>query len=134
MEKVGERICLDTDFLVNFLRNESGEAAFVKGNEAENELGTTLINMFELYHGAFKSRDAEKNVNIVSQLAQRLRILNLSEESVMKAGRICADLEKKGISIDFRDLFIGTIALEHGFSIKTGNAKHFSRIRGLKLL
>ena len=50
-----DKICLDTDFLVNFLRNKKEEADFIKENEISKNLATTYINLFELYYGAYKS-------------------------------------------------------------------------------
>ena len=127
------KICLDTDFLVNFLRNRKEEAEFIKKNETENELATTYINLFELYYGAYKSQETENNLKAISLLLNRLNVLNLSEDSAKKAGEILVKLEKDGKTIDFRDLFIGTIALANGYSIKTGNIKHFNRIEGLNI-
>ena len=127
------KICLDTDFLVNFLRNSKEEAEFIKNNESDKDMSTTYINLFELYYGAYKSREKDNNLKAISNLINRLNILNLSDESVKKAGEILAKLEKEGKIIEFRDLFIGTIALVNNYSIKTKNIKHFSRIEGLEI-
>lgn len=129
-----DKICLDTDFLVNFLRNGKEEAEFLKKNELAKDLATTYINLFELYYGACKSSQRQNNLKAVSLLLNRLNILNLSDESVKKAGEILAKLEKEGKVMEFRDLFIGTIALVNDYSIKTKNIKHFSRIDGLEIL
>lgn len=134
MEKVEDKICLDTDFLVNFLRNSKEEVEFIKQNELNRDLATTYINLFELYYGAYKSSEKQKNLQAISALINRINILNFSDESVNKAGEILAKLEKGGKIIEFRDLFIGTIALVNNYSIKTNNTKHFGRIEGLKIL
>ena len=129
-----DKICLDTDFLVNFLRNETEEVEFIKKNEINKDLATTYINLFELYYGAYKSNEKENNLKAIYSLLNRLNILNFSVDSVKKAGEILAKLEKEGNLIEFRDLFIGTVALVNGYPIKTKNIKHFSRIEGLKIL
>ena len=128
-----DKICLDTDFLVNFLRNSKEEAEFIKKNELNKDLATTYINLFELYYGAYKSSQKQNNLKAISLLLNRLNILNLSDDSVKKAGEILAKLEKEGKMIEFRDLFIGTIALVNNYSIKTKNIKHFNRIEGLEI-
>ena len=128
------KICLDTDFLVNFLRNSKEEAEFIKKNETENELATTYINLFELYYGAYKSQETENNLKAISLLLNRLNVLNLSEDSTKKAGEILVKLEKEGKTIDFRDLFIGTIALVNNYTIKTNNIRHFNRIEELRIM
>ena len=129
-----DNICLDTDFLVNFLRNKKEEREFIGNNEEKSNLATTYINVFELFYGAYKSNEHENNVKAVKELINRLYILNLSEESSRKAGEILARLEKEGNLVDFRDLLIGVIALTNNFSIKTNNVKHFSKIKELTVL
>lgn len=128
------KICLDTDFLVNFLRNKKEEVDFIKNNEVDKDLATTYINLFELYYGAYKSKESENNLKAISSLLSRVNILDFSNEAVKKAGEILAKLEKTGTSIEFRDLFIGTTALVNNYSIKTNNIKHFGRIEGLSIL
>ena len=129
-----DKICLDTDFLVNFLRNKKEEADFINKNEESKDLFTTYINIFELYYGAFKSAKKEENIKSITSLLNRIEILNLSHESIKKAAEILVNLEKKGEQIDFRDLLIGTIALVNNNSIKTNNIKHFERIEGLNVI
>ena len=133
MEKLEDKICLDTDFLVNFLRNKREEKDFISQNETKIAFVTTIITLFELYYGAYKSQRIE-NVLKVEELQHRLNVLPLSKESVKKKQeKILADLEKKGEMIDFRDLFIGCISHAEGFCLKTKNKKHFQRIPELLL-
>lgn len=129
-----DNICLDTDFLVNFLRNKSEEVKFVTNNEASKNLATTYINLFELYYGAYKSSEKQRNLKAISSLLNRINTLNFSEESVKRAGEVLVRLEKEGKPIEFRDLFIGTIAFVSNYSVKTYNKKHFERIVGLEIL
>ena len=129
-----DKICLDTDFLVNFLRNQKEEVEFIKKNEINKDLATTYINLFELYYGAYKSNEKENNLKAIALLLSRINVLDFSINSVKKAGEVLAKLEKEGNIIEFRDLFIGTIALTSDYSIKTKNIKHFSRIDGLNIV
>ena len=133
MEKM-ENICLDTDVLVDFLRNKKEAIAYIEANEFSNILATTYVNLFELYYGAMLSNSVEQNLAALEKIQKRLTILNLSKESVKIAGKMLAELEKKGNTIDFRDLLIGTTALAQGFSIKTYNIKHFSKIKELNVI
>lgn len=129
-----ENICLDTDILVDVLRNKQEAIAFIESNEITNNLATTYVNIFELYYGAMMSSSKEHNLIAVEKLSSRLRILNLSKASVHEAGRTMAELTKEGNSVDFRDVFIGTIALTEGFGIKTRNIKHFNKIKNLRII
>lgn len=127
------KICLDTDFLVNFLRNKEAEKKFILENESSVLLATTFINIFELYYGAYKS-NKEKNILQVEELHSRLKVLNLSKAGMKEAGEVLAELEKKGEKIDFRDLLIGCTARSEGYCVKTLNVKHFSKIKNLKIM
>ncbi len=133
MGQLETKICLDTDFLVNLLREIPEEVEFAKRKEERSILATTYISLFELYYGAFKSAQTERNLKAVNALLNRMEILNLSIDAVIKAGKTLAELEKAGKSMDFRDLFIGCIAASNGYSIKTRNIRHFSMIPGLKI-
>lgn len=128
-----DSICLDSDFLIDFLRNKPEAVNWIKENE-EKVLATTVINAFELYSGAYRAKDYEEKLTALKKLLEKLKILNFSLKSAEKAGKQDALLEKSGKAIDKRDLFIGIIALAEGFSIKTNNKKHFQRIDGLKVL
>lgn len=52
----------------------------------------------------------------------------------LKLGRRWGYLELLGLRVDLRDVLIGVIAREQGAMVVTGNVRHFSRIRGLKVL
>ncbi len=128
------KICLDTDFLVNLLRNKEEEVQFVEEKEDNAIFATTYISLFELYYGAFKSNKQENNLKAIEEISWRVHLLNLSEKSAREAGRTLSILERKGELIDFRDLLIGTIAKTNDFCIKTSNIKHFNKIEGLKIV
>jgi tRNA(fMet)-specific endonuclease VapC len=127
-------ICLDTDFLIDFLRKKEYALNWVKESEDKFVLATTIINVFELFTGAHyyvKSLDAAA---VVKELVSKLKILEFSMAAAEEAGKQYVELEKQGRVIEHRDLFIGIIALKEGFSVKTGNKKHFLRIKGLKVI
>lgn len=134
MEELGRKICLDTNVLINLLRNKQEDAAFIRQADEQEEFATTYINLFELYHGAYKSAEQQQNLKAIARLLERIDLLNLSEESVKKAAELKANLEKEGRTIDVRDLFIGAIALTSGYTLMTKNKKHFLNIPSLKLL
>ena len=127
------RICLDTDVLANILRGHEKELAFLQGVEQTALLATTMINVFELYYGAFL-RGNVQDLSGVQALLDRLFVLPLSTEAARGAGQIKAVLDKKGLGVDFRDVLIAAIVLQNGYAFKTGNIKHFERIQGLRLV
>ncbi len=127
-------ICLDTDILVEFIRNNQKIVNWIAKNKQKHELATTIINVFELYYGVYVSNNPKAGMEDVEELISKLTILNLSLQSAHEAGRQMAQLKKEGQLIEFRDILIGAATLTKGFSLKTNNKKHFDRIKGLKLV
>ena len=126
MEEMETKICVDTTVLVDFLRNKKEAIEWIDGHK-HCILATTTINLFELYLGAYLQNP--NSVHAVQQLAQRLLILNLSDESSRHAGEQLALLQKSGQDVEFRDVLIGSIAATENFAVKTNNKKHFSRMK-----
>jgi len=125
---------IDTDILIDLLRNQQQTAAFIAELEKNNYiLATTAINIFELHHGAYKSQESEKNLQAINTLVSRLSILALTSKAAEKAGHIYSQLEQQGQPIGLRDTFIAAIAITREYSVTTRNQAHFNRISGLKI-
>ena len=129
-----DTITLDTDILVDLLREIPETLIWIKEHKDKYELSTTIINVFELYAGAYKDVNVEKKVSDINELLQNLKILDFNLESAKISGKQKALLENEGLILDVRDLFIGSIALSNNIPLKTNNKKHFSRIQGLRLV
>src|SRR3989344_6352167 len=127
-----DAICLDTTILADLLRNKSYAVKWFKEQEEKCVLATTIVNIFELYYGAYKSPYVVNEIKAVEELIKRLLILNFSVRATKEAGKQKAQLEKDGKTIEFRDVFIGAISLVENFAFKTNNKKHFERIMGLR--
>lgn len=126
---------IDTDLLIDLLRNQKQATDFIQELERKNTvLATTAINVFELHHGAHKSQESEKNLQAIKVLVSRLSILPLTTKAAKKAGHIYATLEQQGQPIGLRDTFIASIALTRDCSIATRNQQHFNRIDGLSII
>jgi tRNA(fMet)-specific endonuclease VapC len=126
---------IDTDLLIDLLRNQKQAVAFVTELERKNViLATTAINIFELHHGAHKSQESEKNLQAINFLTSRLSIIPLTAKAAKKAGHIYAELEHQGQPIGLRDTFIAAIALTRECSVATRNQQHFNRIAGLSII
>ena len=128
-----ESVCLDTDILIDTLRGHRETVDKIRDLEMVFNLNTTVINSFELYYGAFKTKKSDKNVLYVDELLERLLILKMNGYASKLAGKILADLKKKGEIIDFRDVFIASIAITSDTTLFTRNVSHFERIEGIML-
>jgi len=125
---------LDTNFLIALLRgNKEAVEKAKEYDSAEAEVSTTSVNAFEVYFGAFRSREAEKNVKQADSLLSSIKILKLNLEASRKAGEILSELMHKGTPIDLRDALIAGITLTNGYTLVTRNIEHFKRIIGLSI-
>lgn len=129
-----ENIVVDSDILIDLIREVPEIVNQIKQLEVENTLGTTDINVFELYWGAYKSHKKESELAAVKGVLNSLFITSTNKDSMEMAAKIIADLENKGKPVALRDLFIGAICLTNSFKLFTRNKKHFENIEGLKLL
>lgn len=127
-----ENICLDTDIIIDFLRNKPYAVEYIEAHRQDN-LCTTIINLFELYHGAKISLKSKENLQLISNFQKSLTILNFSLLSIDIISEFSAFLKKKGTMVDHCDLFIGALAFEYGCVLRTNNVKDFSKIQGLKI-
>lgn len=128
------KIIIDSDVLIDFLKSTPQTIEKIKELKEDNELGTTDINVFELYLGAYKSKRQEKELADVKGLLNTLFLSSTDEDSMEIAAKILSDLEKKGKPLALRDLFIGSICLTNSFKLLTRNKKHFEIIEGLELI
>ena len=136
MEKMEtNRTIIDTDILIDFLRNRKESVEFVTQLEKKKTiLSSTAINAFELYYGAHKSELSIQTLQATKNLLDRLVLFPLTPRSAQRAGHIYAELELKGNPIGLRDTFIAAIALTRRCSVATKNTSHFKKVKGLTVI
>lgn len=126
------KVILDTSILVDFIRSKEGAVALVKNLSERYEICTTDINVFELYYGAYLSKQEDKNVATVKGLASTFLVFSTSLESMEISAKILADLDKKGQKIEIKDVMIAGICLVNSCTIATSNTRHFEKL-GVKI-
>ncbi len=122
-----KKICLDSDVLIELLHgNEDVKNTLASIN---GELFTTSVSVFEVWYGRKKSET-------VSELLDALHILSLEKMSAMFAADMFSELNKKGESLDLKDVFIAAMCIRNEVVLYTFNKKHFQRMEkfGLVLL
>ena len=127
-------IVVDSDVLIDLLREKDDAVKNIRELEKNEELATTDINVFELYFGAYNSNKKDKNISSTRGLLKNLTLLHTTEEAMETGGRIYSDMKAKGKSIDIRDVLIAAITLQNGASLLTRNREHFERIEELVLV
>jgi len=125
-------VCLDTSVLVALIRKDQ---AAIDGLTAEAERGgtvsTTVVNLCELYSGAYGSKTPQKELAKVQDLVSDLGLLELDVGAAKRYGELVNDAALRRAPIGDFDLIIASIALEQEEKLVTRNVKHFSRVPGL---
>jgi len=126
-------ICLDSSFIIDFIRND--ENAILKLDSLKHEvLVTTGINVFEVFFGLY-AKGRHKDIDHIKEFFDNLNIIGLNRDSAMVASKIGADLVKTGKFIELNDILISGIIIANGCNkILTKNKEHFSRINGLNVI
>jgi predicted nucleic acid-binding protein len=121
-------VCLDTDFMVAYLRKDPEAKSKLEELESLKEpLHTTTINAYELYKGAHRANNPSVELLKVDALLDAFFILALDRDSARSA----ASLQDRSKPIGESDLLIGSIALANKQRLVTRNKKDFARIPGL---
>jgi len=125
-------LLVDSDIIIDFFKEKPEIVTWFKENENKFNFATTIINVFELYTGSYKSFNSEEKIKELENFLITLKIFDFTLDCAKVAGKQRANLEKSGSMIEIRDLIIGSIAVINKIPLKTNNIKHFSRIKGLK--
>jgi tRNA(fMet)-specific endonuclease VapC len=123
---------MDTSFLVDLLRDNIHAIEELEKIENEGErITTTPISVSELFDGAYRSRNREKEIDRIRELLGRIELLDFSIQSCEQYGKLANELRSLGRKIGDLDTLIASLALSNGESILTANITHFNKIPGL---
>jgi tRNA(fMet)-specific endonuclease VapC len=124
---------LDTDTLSAILRMDPN--VIVRAQEYVREhiqLNISIITRFEILRG-LKARDARSRLRNFENFCETHSVLELSDDIVVKASDVYADLSRRGELIGDMDTLIAATALTYGYTLITNNARHYSRVQGLQI-
>ena len=124
-------ILLDTDTCIRLLRGV--RSVLQCRRETDEEVAVCFMTVGELFYGAEKSADPERNRLLVAQFLLSVRILQSGTDIMRRFGIIKATLQKKGKSLTDADLMIGATALSYDARLVTGNTRHYDCIDGIRL-
>jgi tRNA(fMet)-specific endonuclease VapC len=123
---------LDTDIVIHWLRERRGVVDRIEGCRP-GELSISAVTLAELYYGAHRSAQVDKNLRQVQKAKTHLQVLAVEDSVAREYGRLRAVLAAEGKAISPNDLFIAATARAHGFTLVTNNTAHFEHIRDLRL-
>jgi tRNA(fMet)-specific endonuclease VapC len=122
---------LDTDIMIDFLKNDKGITKKIEElKEKEIKLSTTSINVMEILRGFFAFNKTEEKI---TEFINHLTVLDFNPSSARIAAEISDELKREGQTLDILDLMIAAIAIDNKETLWTNNVKHFNRIPRLNL-
>lgn len=94
------------------------------------------ITVAELWHGAERATGAHrvKRGLFLQRIFATFDFAPYSEQTAFEHARLWAQLEAKGRIIGAHDLILAATALERGDAVATFNKRHFSAVKGLKVI
>lgn len=122
---------LDTDIVVFFLRNKKNIAEHL-ALLSPNDIFVSEVTVAELEYGNRCSGRYEENKWMVDRFLSSVNIVPFSDAIHLYAEERYR-LRMLGQSIEDFDLLIGCTAVSNNLIMVTNNAKHYSRIKDIRI-
>lgn len=130
---MAERYLLDTNICIYIAKYNPPAVRARFAQHSANELAMSVITLGELRYGAEKSQTKEKALKVIEELANSMRIEELSEDVAEHYGQIRAELHKSGQIIGNNDLWLAAHARSKGWILVTNNEREFLRVANLHI-
>lgn len=127
------RYMLDTNICIYVIKNKP-ETVIKRFLERDpDELCISSVTYAELMYGVEKSQRVDKNRLAMMLFLSPITILDFNARAAEEAGKIRAELEKKGTPIGPLDVLIAGHAKAEGLTLVTNNTREFVRVENLEL-
>ncbi len=123
------RYLLDTNACIALLNGRPLSVAHRVRQHTSSEFGLPAPVTYELYYGAFKSRNPDRNIGLLDRIA--FEVVPFDAADARAAGAVRANLEAIGRPIGPLDTLIAGQALARGLILVTANTHEFARVDGL---
>jgi tRNA(fMet)-specific endonuclease VapC len=123
---------IDSDILIYSLKNQPMVRQRFE-EKASIPKAISVISYGELYYGAKKSVQVEKNLAVVRRISELFPIINTTKSIMETFADLKTELQIKGKLISDFDLIIAATALSFNYILVSNNEKHFSRISSLQI-
>ena len=100
---------------------------------ATKDIAVCSIVKSELFYGAMKSANPERNLTLQQQFLAQFISLPFDDLAAMAFGTIRSQLETLGTPIGAYDLQIAAIALTNNLTLVTHNTREFQRVNNLPI-
>ncbi|MBO3458800.1 type II toxin-antitoxin system VapC family toxin [Aetokthonos hydrillicola Thurmond2011] len=126
-------VLLDTDTLSAIMRQNTLVIAKAQAYlEQYDKFTFSIITRYEILRG-LKAKGANKQIQAFEQFCGDNIIIPLTDEIIVQASDIYAELRKKGTPIGDADILIAASAMVNHMAVVTNNQSHFGHIVGLTI-
>lgn len=125
--RVSGKYLLDTNIVIALF---AGEPSVLRRLEADFDLFLSSVVIGELYYGACASGRKAANLQRIDDLVRVSGVLVCDAQTARRYGDVKNDLREKGRPVPENDVWIATIALQHGLVLVSRDA-HFDDVSGL---
>jgi tRNA(fMet)-specific endonuclease VapC len=126
----GNNYLIDTNIVIGLFANVSLILERIKSHSGKIFIPSTVIG--ELFYGAEQSSKKESNKKRVEDFAQSSLIKDCDLGTARHYAILKSQLKSKGTPIPENDLWIASLAQQHGLTLVTRD-KHFNKIESLQL-
>ncbi|HBQ28335.1 twitching motility protein PilT [Peptococcaceae bacterium SCADC1_2_3] len=123
------KFLLDTNIIIALF---TGDASIQKNLALASKVFIPVIVLGELYYGARKSGQMEKNLARIEEFEASISVITCDTSTARVYGLIKDQLRKKGRPIPENDIWVAAVARQKGLVLVTRDA-HFFEIENLKI-
>ena len=133
-------LILDSSVLISAEREGQNARQILEAISSKvgnTEIGISVVTVIELAHGAARANTPQrkaKRQQFIQELLAALPVHPVTVQVALRTGQLDGENQAKGIRLPLSDLLIGVTALELGYSVATGNLRHFQMIPGLSVV
>ena len=124
---------LDTNICIYIIKHNPPIVQKRFAKERPGDIAISSVSIAELYYGAEKSSQVDRNIISIQKFLQPLVSLQFNEEDAVSYGKVRAELERMGTPIGAMDLLIASQALSRGLTLVTNNVREFQRVGSLSI-
>lgn len=127
------RFLLDTNVIIHLLKRSSPLLETRVSEEQRDNLGIPSLVMHELFFGAYRSQQVDRNLSAFLTLKRDFAIVDFDAADALEAGAIRANLAARGTPIGPYDVLIAGQAKARDLCLITNNTREFGRVAGLRI-
>lgn len=127
------RFLLDSNFCIACLRRKPW-ALQVLASVPLASVAISAITVGELVLGTHLADEPKKELAKAEAFLRPIQVLPFGRNEAVQWDALDARLRKQGNRMETEDAIIAATALSLGMTLVTGNAKHFGRVKGLRMV